>query len=293
MISNEMKERIQKILGNLGIDSRRHIEQMVREGRVTVNGRVVTDLPVLVDPSSGEVTVDGQKVPLKARAKGKPGLDAARRVYLLMNKPKGVLTANSMQTEQRRAVDLLGGEFPSRVYPVGGMDADTRGLLLLTNDGALTNALTKTRVQPEMTYIVVCEGFVQDETLSTMTSGFWLAESDHPDRKTGGFKAKVDAVKPIKRAAAQSVLEITTRESKFRMIPRMLAKFGHKVRELTRVSYGPIKLGDLRAGGYRELTPREIGAVQRLAASGVSKSPAGRSRLRRPSRSRSPQPRQR
>src|SRR5688572_19081137 len=130
-----MKERIQKVLGNAGVASRRAIEEMVLEGRVSVNGRTVTKLPILVDPEKDKVEVDGELIKLKA-----PQL--SRRFYILLNKPKDVYSTNVAQGAQVRAIDLLPREFQARVYPVGRLDAESKGLLLLTNDGDLTNRLT-------------------------------------------------------------------------------------------------------------------------------------------------------
>src|SRR6476659_8483132 len=117
-----VKERIQKILANAGVASRRNVEEMIRQGRIAVNGKVVTDLPVLIDPAKDKVAVDDEIIRLRDR-------DTAQRVYLLMNKPKGVYSTNVAQGEQVRAIDLLPPDLPGRVYPVGQLDADSRGLL--------------------------------------------------------------------------------------------------------------------------------------------------------------------
>lgn len=140
-----MKERIQKVLANAGVASRRNVEEMVLEGRVSVNGKVVTQLPVLVNPERDEVSVDGDVVRL-----GSPQIE--KRFYIIMNKPKGVYSTNVAQGEQKRAIDLLPPDLPARVYPVGRLDADSKGLLLLTNDGELTNKLTHPRYGIPKTY---------------------------------------------------------------------------------------------------------------------------------------------
>src|SRR5688572_28263485 len=137
-----MKERIQKVLANAGVDSRRNVEQMVRQGRVAVNGKVLTDLPILIDPESDRVTVDGESVKLAGGGGRKGGRrggggggeppSGARRLYYLMHKPKGVYATNVAQGVQTRAIDLLPPDLPGRVYPVGRLEADTKGLLLLT-----------------------------------------------------------------------------------------------------------------------------------------------------------------
>src|SRR5712672_703517 len=149
---NRVKERIQKILGNAGVASRRNVEEMIRQGRVAVNGRIVTDLPVLIDPAKDKIEVDGEPIQLASKF-------AKQRLYVLMNKPKGVYSTNVSQGEQTRAIDLLPPDFP-RVYPVGQLDADSKGLLLLTNDGELTNRLTHPRYGVPKTYRAVVDGSV-------------------------------------------------------------------------------------------------------------------------------------
>src|SRR5216117_4174251 len=121
-----MKQRIQKLLAAAGVASRRHVEEMIGQGRIAVNGKIVFALPVMVDPVRDKVAVDNQPVRLRHR-------EDERRIYLLLNKPKGVYSTNVAQGEQTRAIDLLPPDFP-RVYPVGRLDADSKGLLLLTND---------------------------------------------------------------------------------------------------------------------------------------------------------------
>lgn len=130
-----MKERIQKILGNAGVASRRKVEEMVLQGRIAINGKIVRNLPVLADPEKDQIEVDGEELRLKAKSAG-------RRFYFLLNKPKGVYSTNVSQGEQLRVIDLLPRGIPARLYPVGRLDADSRGLILLTNDGDLTNRLT-------------------------------------------------------------------------------------------------------------------------------------------------------
>src|SRR3954471_5663394 len=151
-----MKERIQKVLSAAGVDSRRNVEEMVLEGRIAVNGRIVRELPVLIDPEKDEVEVDGDRIRLRDRSAGK-------RWYLLMNKPKGVYSTNVAQGEQTRAIDLLPPDLPARVYPVGRLDAESKGLLLLTNDGELTQRLTHPRYGVPKTYRVVVDGYVASE----------------------------------------------------------------------------------------------------------------------------------
>ena len=263
-----MKERIQKVLANAGVDSRRNVEQMIVDGRIVVNGRAVRELPVLVDPEKDTIEVDGERVRLRDRAK-------ARRLYFLLNKPRGVYSTNVSQGEQVRAIDLLPRGLPGRVYPVGRLDADSKGLLLLTNDGELTNRLTHPKFGVAKTYRAVVDGWVEDGQLRELEKGIWLA-----DKEGQGFKTGRTQIRVVKRMREKSVLELTIREGRNRQVRRMLAKVGHKVRELTRVRMGPLSIDGLRPGESRELTLREVRALQKLAREGGDGDRDGRGRGR-------------
>lgn len=253
-VIRHMKERIQKILANAGIASRRNVEEMVLQGRIAVNGKLVTRLPILIDPERDRVKVDDEPVRFEAR-------QARVRLYLLMNKPKGVYSTNVAQGEQVRAIDLLPPGLPARVYPVGRLDAESRGLLLLTNDGELTNRLTHPRYGVSKTYRAVVDGHVRAATLQELEKGIWLASPSG----AGGFKTGRSHVKVVKRSRDKSILEITIREGRNRQVRRMLARLGHKVRDLTRVRMGPLTLEGLGPGHVRSLTAREVRALHALA----------------------------
>jgi 23S rRNA pseudouridine2605 synthase len=225
---------------------------MIGQGRVAVNGKVVYALPVLIDPARDKVTVDDEKIDLKAR-------QDERRVYVLMNKPKGVYSTNVAQGEQTRAIDLLPPDFP-RVYPVGRLDAESRGLLLLTNDGELTNRLTHPRYGVAKTYRAVVDGYVSENVLHELKGGIWLADP----HKGKGFKTGRSQIKIAHRSRNQSVLEVTIREGRNRMVRRMLAHVGHKVRDLMRVKMGPLTLHKLAPGEFRMLTSREVRDLKKL-----------------------------
>jgi 23S rRNA pseudouridine2605 synthase len=251
-----VKERIQKVLANAGVASRRNVEEMVLQGRVAVNGRVMTELPILIDPEKDKVAVDDEPVRLKGKA-------AERRVYLVMNKPKGVYSTNVAQGEQTRAIDLLPPDFPARVYPVGRLDAESKGLLLLTNDGELTNQLTHPRYGIPKTYRAMVDGFVQNGAVEELAKGVWLA-----DPKSGkGFKTGRTHVRIVKRSREKSQLEMTLREGRNRQVRRMLARLGHKVRDLTRIKMGPLTLKGLGPGEFRPLTSRELRELREMAQS--------------------------
>jgi len=283
-----VKERIQKVLANAGVASRRNVEEMVLQGRVTVNGKTVADLPVLIDPDKDRVTVDGENVRLgrrggKSGGEGGGGAGAGPRIYLLLNKPKGVYSTNVAQGEQVRAIDLLPPDLPGRVYPVGQLDADSRGLLLLTNDGELTNQLTHPRYGVPKTYRAVVDGDVQPRTVQEMEKGVWIA-----DARTGtGTKTGRSHINVIRRSREKSVLEITLREGRNPQVRRTLAKLGHKVRDLMRVKMGPLTLHGLAVGHVRTLTPRELKELRRLprrANAGAAAESSSRDEGREPGR---------
>jgi len=241
-----MKERIQKLLANAGVASRRNIEEMVRQGRIAVNGRTLTELPILVDPATDKIDVDGERVRFKSP-------ETEKRYYFLLNKPKGVYSTNVAQGEQRRAIDLLPPDIRARLYPVGRLDADSRGLLLLTNDGELTNRLTHPRYGVPKLYRAVVDGYVTAESVAEMERGVWLA-----DKRGHGVKTGRAHIRIAHRGRQQSVIELTIREGRNREVRRILAKMGHKVRDLTRIRIGPLELRGLAPGQFRPLTPREI-----------------------------------
>lgn len=254
-----MKQRIQKVLANAGVASRRNIEEMVLQGRIAVNGRVVTELPVLIDPAKDRIAVDDEPVKLGTRR-------VEQRYYFLMNKPKGVYTTNVAQGEQVRAIDLLPPGLPARLYPVGRMDAESKGLLLLTNDGDLTNHLTHPRYGVPKTYRAVVDGYVSGDTLPQLEKGVWLA-----DKAGQGYKAGLGHIRITSRSRQASTLEITIREGRNREVRRMLAQLGHKVRDLVRVRMGPLTLKGLAPGQFRALTPKEVRDLERAGETEPSK----------------------
>src|SRR6185295_4977475 len=201
--------------------------------------------------------VDDEPVKLSARG------SEQRRIYLLMNKPKDVYSTNVAQGEQTRAIDLLPPDFRERVYPVGRLDAESKGLLLLTNDGELTNQLTHPRYGVAKTYRATVDGFIPPKVVEELQHGVWLA-----DPKSGkGFRTGRSRIKVVKRMRDKSILEITIKEGRNRQVRRMLAKLGHKVRDLTRVRMGPLTLHGLEPGSVRMLTPREVKELKSLAKS--------------------------
>lgn len=236
----EKRERIQKVMAAAGYGSRRACEDMVRAGLVRVNGKVVSELPVLVDTGADDIRIEGRR------------LKQARLVYYLLHKPKGVLCTNSDPAGRVRAIDLLRG-VRQRVYPVGRLDASSTGLLLMTNDGDLAERLTHPRYGVEKTYQATIAGRISGEAMEKMKKGVWLAEA-----KTQGAK-----VKALHRGHQESVLEIKLREGRNRHIRRVLARLGHKVLKLKRTRIGGLSIRGLGPGSFRPLTTKEIALLKK------------------------------
>lgn len=269
-----MKHRVQKVLAAAGVDSRRHIEEMILQGRVAVNGKTMTRLPIMVDPDEDEVSVDGEVIrtkgvlgtldedapPTRADRKGAPR-KAAGLFYLLLNKPRGVYSTNVAQGAQTRAIDLLPPNFPARVYPVGRLDAESRGLLLLTNDGDLTNLLTHPRFGVPKTYRATVDGYILPEHMQMLEKGLYLIDRDSGE----GVKTSRAILKIHSRTRTRTVFDITLKEGKNRQIRRMLARLGYKVRDLNRIKFGPLTLEGVPSGAVRPLMPKELKTLRESA----------------------------
>lgn len=253
------EERLQKILAAAGIASRRECEQIILDGRVRVNGKLVVTLPVLADPAHDTIVVDGRS------------LQRERRLYVLLHKPKGVHCTNFDPDGRPLVRNLLGG-IRERLFPVGRLDADSTGLLLMTNDGELAQHLMHPRYGVPKTYRAHVAGEVTGEELASLRKGIWLAEG----------KTRVSEARIIHHGRDRSVVEITLREGRNREVRRVLAKLGHNVRKLMRIRIGPLSLRGLGPGEYRQLTPQELNLLRRA---GRPERPADRPRDdRRPRR---------
>ena len=235
-------ERIQKVLARAGVASRRAIEEMIVRGRIRVNGERV-ELGRRIDSSKDLVEVDGSRVPL-----------AADLVYYLMNKPVGVVTTASDEEGRETVMDLL-DDVDARIYPVGRLDLDSEGAVLLTNDGDLALRLTHPRFGVSKTYLAEVEGSVKDKTARQLARGVELE-----DGVTGPAKARL-----IERAPGGTLIEITLSEGRNRQIRRMLESVGHPVRRLVRTAIGPLMLGRLKPATYRRLKPEEVRDLYRAA----------------------------
>ena len=250
--------RLQKILSTAGIASRRAAERLMQEGRVTVNGRVVTELGTRADPVRDAVRVDGRRV------------GRARRLrYILLNKPRGVVTTRNDPQRRRTVLDLL-PRVREYVYPVGRLDYDSEGLLLLTNDGDLAASLMHPRHGLERVYEARVEGVPSAASLRRLRVGVTL-----DGRRTAPVEVRLlGGHRP--RSEDQARLELTLREGRNRQVRRMLAVVGHTVRRLRRVQFGPIRDRHLKAGCHRELSRRELTALRAAVAPAAARAPTAR-----------------
>lgn len=222
------------------MDSRRNCEEFIRNGRVTVDGQVVTDPAVSVDPERQDVRLDGER------------LRMPRFRYYLLNKPRGVLCTNSDPQGRPRAIDLVPAQ-GRRLFTVGRLDETTEGLLLITNDGDLAERLAHPRFEVVRRYRCQVAGVPDDATLQQLREGMYFSD--------GFFRFR--GVRVLKRKGRSVILELELREGKNREIRRLLAKVGHKVITLERIAFGPLRLGYLSPGRFRELRPAEIQELRR------------------------------
>ena len=229
-------ERLQKFMAEAGVASRRACEELIRQGRVTVNGETAS-LGRSVEPEQDRVELDG-----------KPVQKEQRRTVILLYKPRGVVSTSS-DTEGRRTVQDYFREIPERLYNVGRLDLNSEGLLLMTNDGALANRLTHPRYGVEKTYYAVCDGRLTASEAAKLTNGIELE-----DGMTA--PARVDAVRTTQRGDTSFL--ITIHEGRNRQIRRMLEAVGHRTLRLKRERFGPLSLGTLAPGEWRKLSDEEI-----------------------------------
>jgi len=237
-------DRLQKVLSTAGVASRRASEELIRQGRVSVNGVVVTTLGSKADPLRDEIRVDGRRI--------KSG---SRLLYLLLNKPRGYVTTRRDPQRRRTVMDLV-PRLSEYLYPVGRLDYDSEGLLLLTNDGDLAAALTHPRHEVERVYRVEVAGTPDARSLERLSRGIVLdGERTAP--------AEIKVVFGEKDRAADAVLLMTLREGRNRQVRRMCEAVGHPVKRLARIRIGPLTDKGLRLGQVRELTPAEVRALKR------------------------------
>ncbi len=244
-----MLVRLQKILSSAGVASRRAAERLMTEGRVSVNGEVVRELGSRADPEADDIRVDGR-----------PTGRAARRLYLLLNKPRGYVTTRSDPEGRQTVLDLL-PDVREYVFPVGRLDYDSEGLLLLTNDGDLAAGLTHPSHEVPREYHARVRGVPDDHALERLANGVTL---------DGHRTAPAHAVlleRGLGQAGDQSLVSLTLYEGRTRQVRRMLESVGHPVVRLRRVRIGPIADARLPLGRYRHLSPGEVDALRRAVPS--------------------------
>lgn len=234
------EQRLQKVLALSGIDSRRKCEELILSGVVRVNRRVVDTLPSFADPERDIITVNGRRI------------HAARKVYFLLNKPKGVICTNAEPRGRKRAIDIVGAR--ERIFAVGRLDVDTTGLIILTNDSELSNRLTHPRYGLSKTYVARVKGRVGGGQAERLKKGIWLAEG----------KTSKASVKILRRSNKESLVEITIRQGLNRQVRRMLAKVGLPIRTLKRTGIGKISDRGLGVGKFRTLTKAEVAYLRKV-----------------------------
>ena len=227
--------RLQKILAETGLGSRRECEGLIAKGYVTVDGDVVTEMGCQVDPQRQKICCKGVAVKVEPK------------VYYLLNKPKDYVCTSRDELGRPRAVDLLRG-VAQRVYCVGRLDADSEGLIILTNDGELTNFLTHPRYGVVKTYLVEVNARLESKDLEGLSKGVWLS----------GGRTSPAKVRVLRRGSSNTWMEITLREGRNREVRRILARLGYKVRKLVRIRIGWLGDSRLKTGRFRRLTPGEV-----------------------------------
>jgi 23S rRNA pseudouridine2605 synthase len=232
-------QRLQKVLAHAGIASRRAVEEMIEAGRIRVNGERAR-LGQRVDPDKDEVEIDGSRVPLRADLR-----------YFLLNKPVGVVSTASDPEGRPTVLDVIDRE--ERVWPVGRLDIDSEGALLLTNDGELTHRLTHPSFEVAKVYVVEVRGAVGPKVIRALLKGVEL--DDGP--------ARVAKAHILEQTRGDTLIEIVLTEGRNRVIRRMLEELGFAVVALVRVAIGPLRLGRLKSGSYRTLGPAEVGELYR------------------------------
>lgn len=257
-------ERLQKVLADAGVFSRRDAEFAIRAGRIRVNGRRVTALPCLVEPARDLVELDGEVVDLRAG----PGAGPRERLYFMLNKPKGVISTARDPGGRANVVDLVRAGVPAgeRVYPVGRLDADSTGLVLLTNDGELAHRLAHPSSGIAKEYRVAVQGVLTPEALAQLSKGMFLADAG--SSQGGAKRARLAEVRVLKRLRDRrrgdlSLVSVTLTEGQNREIRRLFARVGARVKSLERIALGALELGRLRPGHFRALRAEEILALRR------------------------------
>lgn len=248
--------RLQKVMAEAGVGSRHHCEELIEAGEVRVNGHLVQSLPAWVDPARDHITVGGRKIK-----------SHEPHVYIMLFKPRGVVSTNDDPEGRPRAIDLVQHPLKTRLYPVGRLDMESSGLLLLTNDGELANRLTHPRHEVHKLYEVTVSGSLDEKDVAKMERGLFLPKRREKKGSDPIFATRTAESKLtlLKRDRDRTRLLMELGEGRNRQIRRMMATLGYKVRKLRRVAMGPLKLKGLQPGQWRELTERELKKLREAA----------------------------
>lgn len=241
--------RLQRVLADAGYGSRRACEELIESGAVRVNGELVDALPAWVNPAEDRIVVSGKAL--------KP---PERHVYIMLFKPRGVVSTNSDPEGRVRAIDLVKHPAHPRLYPVGRLDLDSSGLLLLTNDGDLANRLTHPRYEVHKGYEVTVGGSLTEAEVKKLEAGIFLHDGEGDGKRTSQTCLTIR-----KRDRERTMLYMELREGRNRQVRRMLLRVGHPVKKLRRIRMGPLDLKGLAVGEWRELTAKELSMLRKAA----------------------------
>jgi pseudouridine synthase len=230
--------RLQKVLAEAGVGSRRYCEQLIADGRVKVDGKVVAWFGVRVDPEKAVIQVDGRRVETRSEMR-----------YYAVNKPRGVVSTMADPQGRRTLADYV--DVPERLFHVGRLDTDTEGLILLTNDGELSHRLTHPSFGVEKTYLADVPGPIPRDLGRRLREGVIL--EDGP--------ARADRFRVVETSGKRALVEVSLHEGRKHIVRRLLAEVGHPVRQLVRTEFGPVRLGALKPGTMRALTSKEVGEL--------------------------------
>ena len=236
-----MKIRLNKYLSMCGVSSRRNADELIRKGSVSINGEIERSLGHTIDPENDEIRVRGKLI------------STERKRYILFNKPKLYITALGEGQDDKRTIQELITKIPERVYPVGRLDYDVEGLLVLTNDGELANRVLHPSFELTKVYSAVVKGNINKEKCLRMQKGVELED---------GY-AKPDSLKILKTDKTSSIVEISFHEGRNHLVKRFFAEFKHPVKQLRRISVGPLNIGNLNRGEWRDLTKRELKSLNK------------------------------
>jgi len=236
-----LKKRLQVILAHAGIASRRKAEALIESGRVTINGKIIREKGQKADPSLEEIRLDGKRIGVE------------KKVYYILNKPKGVVTTVSDEKGRKTVLDLV-GKRNQRIYPVGRLDKDSEGILLLTNDGQIAYRLTHPKFGVKKVYVVEVKGSLMDSDIKKLAIGVYL-----DGRKTAPCEIRI-----LRKTKETELLKIVLHEGRKRKVRRMVERIGGKVKSLRRTEYAGIRLSGLSSGEHRKLRFDEVSELKKV-----------------------------